>query len=260
MPNQIHPNALVDPSARLGEGVQVGAFSVIEAGVTIGDGCSIGHHVVLRSGVTMGAGNRVADHAVLGGDPQDLKYAGQATRLLIGDRNSIREFVTINRGTEEGGGVTRVGDDNLFMAYVHVAHDCTVGHHVVAANCATLAGHVEVGDHAVLGGLAAIQQYSRVGTGCMLGGMARVTKDVPPYSTTVGTDEIKVYGLNKVGLRRRGLGKADLEALEHAYRVYQDKRVNFSQAVEALEALQPKTEQIQVLIDFLKSSQRGTYR
>jgi UDP-N-acetylglucosamine acyltransferase len=256
----IHPSALVDPDARLGEGVSVGAYAVVEAGVTVGDGCVLGHHSVLHTGVGLGRRNKVHPHAVLGGDPQDLKYAGQPTLLQVGDDNSFREFTTVNRGTVEGGGVTRIGSHNLLMAYVHVAHDCQVGDHVVFANCATLAGHVEVGDHTVIGGLAACHQHCRVGTGAMVGGMARISKDVPPYSTTSGTDDVKVYGLNKLGLKRRGLSRPDLEALENAYRIYQDSQLNISQALAKLVALEPKTREMELLVAFLKGSQRGVYR
>lgn len=256
----IHPSALIDASARLGEGVAVGAYAVIEAGVTVGDGCSLGHHSVLHAGVTLGRRNKVHAHAVLGGEPQDLKYAGQPTELVIGDDNSFREFITVSRGTAEGGGVTRIGSHNLLMAYVHVAHDCHVGDHVIFANCATLAGHVTVGDHVVIGGLAACHQHTRLGTGAMVGGMGRISKDVPPYSTTAGTDDVKVYGLNKLGLKRRGMTRPDLEALENAYRIFQDVQLNFGQAVAKLEAFLPRTAQIDVLTEFLKTSQRGVYR
>lgn len=260
MQTQIHPTAYVDPAAQLGEGVVVGAFVVVEAGASVGDRTSLGHHSVIHGGVSLGGDNTVSAHAVLGGAPQDLKYAGQPTRLEIGSHNSIREFVTLSRGTQEGGGFTRVGDRNLLMAYVHVAHDCVVGNDTVFANCATLAGHVEVGDYAVLGGLAACHQHCRVGTAAMVGGMGRISKDVPPYSTTAGTDDVKVYGINKLGLKRRGLSKADLESLENAYRIFQDSQLNFGQAIAKLEALPSKTVQVQVLVDFLKSSGRGVYR
>lgn len=256
----IHPSALVDPSAQLGDGVSVGAYAVIEAGVVVGDGSSLGHHSVLHAGVSLGRRNKVHAHAVLGGEPQDLKYAGQPTQLVVGDENSFREFTTVSRGTAEGGRITRLGDHNLLMAYVHVAHDCQVGSHVVFANCATLAGHVEVGDHVVFGGLAACHQHCRIGTGAMVGGMGRITKDVPPYSTTAGTDDVKVYGLNKLGLRRRGLDKPGLMALENAYRIYQDKQLNFGQALAKLVEIQAKSAEIELLVAFLKASQRGVYR
>jgi UDP-N-acetylglucosamine acyltransferase len=257
---RIHASASVDPGADLAQGVEVGAFAVVEAGAKVGAFTRIGHHAVVHSGVSLGTGNRVFPHSVVGGEPQDLKYAGQATRLVIGDGNMLREFTTFSRGTEEGGGVTRIGDRNLFMAYTHVAHDCVVGDHVVLANCATLAGHCEVGDHAVVAGLVGIHQRGRIGTCAMVGGMTRLSKDVPPYSTTSGADDVKVYGLNKLGLRRRGFSKEDLHALETAFRLYQDPLLNFGQALVQLEAIEPKTEHVRILVDFLKSSDRGVYR
>lgn len=260
MPTRIHPSAFVDPAAELGESVSVGAYAVVEAGAKVGDGTTIGPQALIHSGVTLGKANKVHGHAAVGGDPQDLKYAGQATKLVIGDGNIIREFVTLNRGTEEGGGVTRIGSRCLFMAYSHVAHDCVIGDEVILANSVALGGHVQIGDFVVVGGLAGLHQHGRIGTGAMVGGMARLSKDVPPYSTTSGTEEVKVYGLNKVGLRRRGVGREDIAALENAYRVFQDSNLNAGEALAELEALPAKTAHIQVLIDFLKSSTRGVYR
>jgi len=260
METRIHATAFVDPGAELAGGVEVGAFAVVEAGAKVGAFSKIGHHAVVHTGVSMGTGNRVFPHSVVGGEPQDLKYAGQATRLTIGDGNLLREFTTFSRGTEEGGGVTRIGDHNLFMANSHVAHDCVVGDHVVMVNCSMLAGHCEVGSHAVIGGLSGLHQRGRVGVHAMVGGMSRLSKDVPPYSTTSGCEEIKVYGLNKLGLKRRGMGKEDISALEAAFRLYQDPLLNFSQALAQLEAISPKTEPVRILVDFLKSSDRGVYR
>jgi UDP-N-acetylglucosamine acyltransferase len=257
---RINPMAFVHPSAELGEGVEIGAFAVVEAGARVGDFTSVGHHAVVHSGVSLGARNQVFPHSVLGGAPQDLKYAGQDTRLVIGDDNMLREFTTFSRGTEEGGGVTRVGDHNLFMAYTHVAHDCRVGDHVVVANCATFAGHCELGSHAVVGGLTGLHQHARIGAYAMVGALSRLSKDVPPFSTTNGCDEVKVYGLNKVGLRRSGISADDFATLKSAYRLYQDPLLNFAEALERLEALEAKTSQVRMLIDFLKTSERGVYR
>lgn len=260
MQKSIHPTAFVDPSAELGEGVEVGAFAMVEAGALVGAYSSVGHHAVVHSGVSLGTGNKVFPHCVVGGAPQDLKYSGQATRLHIGNDNMLREFTTFSRGTEEGGGLTRIGSHNLFMAYTHVAHDCTVGDHVVLANSATLAGHCELGSHVVIGGLTGLHQRVRVGTCAMVGGLTRLSKDVPPYSTTNGCDDVKVYGLNKLGLKRRGFSKEELTALEAAYRLYQDSLLNFGQALAQLEALEPKTEHVRILVEFLKTSDRGVYR
>lgn len=256
----IHPSAFVDPKAELGAGVKVGAFAVVEAGAQVGEGSSIGHHAVVHSGVRLGRNNKVFAFAAVGGDPQDLKYKGQASRLEIGDDNLIREYVTLNRGTEEGGGVTRIGSHNLFMAYVHVAHDCQLGDHIVIANSVALAGHCSVGSHTVIGGLTGLHQFARVGTGAMVGALSRLSKDVPPYSTTSGCDEVKVYGLNKIGLRRSGLSREQIAALENAYRIYQDPALNLSDALKELEALPEKTEQVAHLLEFLKASDRGVYR
>lgn len=257
---RIHPSAIVEPGAQLAAGVQVGALAVIEAGAVIGEGSHIGHHAVIHSGVTLGKDNRIFPQAVLGGAPQDLKYAGQATTLIVGDGNQVREFVTLSRGTVEGGGVTRIGHRNLFMAYTHVAHDCILGDEIVMANCATLAGHAEVGSRTVVGGLTGLHQHARIGSGAMVGALSRLSKDVPPFSTTSGCDEVKVYGLNKVGLKRRGFSREDIAALETAYRIYLDNSFNFGDTLKRLEALPDPIEPVRELIAFLQGSTRGVYR
>jgi UDP-N-acetylglucosamine acyltransferase len=257
---QIHPSAFVDPAAELADGVSVGAFAVIEAGVRVGPDCLINHHAVLQSGVSLGSRNQVSPYCILGGPPQDLGYRGEPTRLEIGDDNQFREFTSLHRGTPAGGGLTRVGSHNLIMANAHVAHDCRVGDNVVIANAVSLAGHCQVGDHAVIGGITGLHQHARIGTGAMVGALSRLSKDVPPFSTTAGCDQVKVYGINKVGLRRRGIAQEALRALEHAYRVFQDVRLNFSQALQALEELAPTADQVRVLIEFIKNSERGVYR
>jgi UDP-N-acetylglucosamine acyltransferase len=215
---------------------------------------------VVHSNVSLGKGNKVFAHAVVGGTPQDLKYGGQPTALEIGDENMIREFTTINKGTVEGGGLTKIGSHNLFMAYTHVAHDCVLGDHIVLANCATLAGHAIVGSNTVVGGLTGLHQHARIGTGAMVGALSRLSKDVPPYSTTSGCDEVKVYGLNKVGLKRRGFSREAIQALESAYRIYLDSTLNFTEALKELQALPTPTAEVAILIDFLASSERGVYR
>jgi UDP-N-acetylglucosamine acyltransferase len=257
---KIHPSACVDPSAKLGEGVEIGPFAVIEAEAELGEGCIVGAHAVVHAGVRLGRQNKIFSHAAVGGDPQDLKYKGEKTRLEIGDENSIREFVTLNRGTAEGGGVTRIGSYNLFMAYSHIAHDCQVGDHVVLANSVAIGGHCSIESYAVVGGLAGLHQFARIGTCAMAGGLGRFSKDVLPYSVTAGTDEMKVYELNKIGLRRLGLPRADIAALDHAFHLYLRSSLNHTEALAALEALEQKTPQIQHLIDFIKSSKRGVHR
>ncbi len=257
---RIHPSAYIHSAAHVADDVQVGAFAVVEAGAVVGEGCVLGHHSVVHRGVTLGRRNQVFPHCVLGGKPQDLKFKDEPTTLVIGDDNQLREFTTLHRGTPGGGGVTRVGSHNLMMAYTHVAHDCVVGDHVVMANSATLAGHCQVGDHVVIGGLTGLHQHARIGQGAMVGALSRLSKDVPPFSTTSGCDQVKVYGLNKVGLRRRGLSREEQDALADAYRLYQDPQLNFGQALERLQVLPHKSAQVAELLAFLTSSQRGVYR
>jgi UDP-N-acetylglucosamine acyltransferase len=260
MATKIHPSAVVDKGAKIGADVEIGALAVIEEGVEVGDGSWIGHHATLQSGVKLGARNKVYPHAAVGGDPQDLKYRGQPTRLEIGDDNMIREFVTLNRGTVEGGGCTHIGSHNLFMTYSHVAHDCHIGSNVVLANSVAVAGHCHIEDHVVVGGLTGLHQFARIGEGCMAGAIGRFSKDLLPYTTTAGCDEVKVYGLNKIGLKRRGISKEDLTALESAMRLYLSPSLNYTEALNALEALPLKTAEIKHLIHFIKTSTRGVYR
>ncbi|MGH7442619.1 MAG: acyl-ACP--UDP-N-acetylglucosamine O-acyltransferase, partial [bacterium] len=260
METRVHPSAFVDPAAELDLGVEIGAFAVVEAGARVGAGTSVGHHAVVHSGVSLGRRNRVYAHCAVGVSPQDLKYAGQATRLDIGDDNMLREFATFSRGTEEGGGLTRIGSHCLFMANTHVAHDCLVGDHVILANSVALAGHCQVGGHAVIGGLTGLHQHGRIGAFAMVGALSRLSKDVPPFSITSGCDEVKVYGLNHLGLKRHGFSREDITALEMAYRIFQDKLLNFGRALGQLEGLEPKAGPVGDLIAFLKSSDRGVYR
>lgn len=260
MATKIHPSAVVDQAAQIGENVEIGPLAVIEADVVIGDGTWIGAHAMVQSGVRLGKRNKVYPYAAVGGDPQDLKYKGEKTRLLIGDENIIREFVTLNRGTSEGSGATTIGSNNLFMTQSHVAHDCQIGNNVVLANSVAVAGHCLIEDHVVVGGLAGLHQFARIGEGCMAGGLGRFSKDLLPYTTTAGCDEVKVYGLNKIGLKRRGISKEDLGALEHAMHLYLSSSLNHREALTELEALPAKTAEIEHLIHFIKTSSRGIYR
>lgn len=257
---RIHPKAWVEQGAELGASVQIGAYAVVEAGARVGEGTQIGHHAVVHTGVSLGPGNRLYPHCVVGGPPQDSGRGGRGTRLEIGPENQIREFSTLLRGSEEGGGLTRIGGHNLFMAYSHVAHDCRVADHAILVNCSALAGGCELGSYAVLAGLATVSERVRIGTFAMVGGMSLVDKDVPPYSMTKGCETVKVYGINKLGLRRQGTGKADMEALEAAFRLYQDSQSAFDRALAQVEALSPKTPQVGILVEFLRSSERGVYR
>ena len=255
----IHPTALIDEGAELAADVSVGPYAVIGAGVKVGEGTSIGPHVVIEGSTTIGSGNRVWQFATIGSAPQDLKYGGEPTRLEIGSGNTIREFSSINRGTVDGGGVTRVGHDNLLMAYSHVAHDCRIGDRVVMANAATLAGHVVVEDHAAVGGLVAIHQFVRVGQSAFLGGGAMVSLDIPPFCTAAG-DRARLQGLNVVGLKRRGFGEATLKELREAYRVLFQSSLKLRDALEQLKTEYGASSEVMAFVDFVESSERGICR
>jgi UDP-N-acetylglucosamine acyltransferase len=258
-PPMIHPTAVVDPKAELGRGVRVGPYAVIEAGVTLGDGCEVGPHAVLSGRTTLGADNRIFAQAVIGGIPQDLKYQGEDTALSIGDGNTFRECVTVNIGTEGGGGVTRIGSGGLFMAYVHVAHDCRIGDGVILVNAVTLAGHVTVEDRAVVGGLSALHQFTRVGTQAMVGGCSAVDQDVPPYCLAMG-NRVRLRGLNLTGLKRSGLSKDEIRALKDAYDLlFKGKRPIKEAGDEAL-ARWPDDPRVGRLARFVIESERGVCR
>jgi UDP-N-acetylglucosamine acyltransferase len=253
----LHPTAVVHPSARLAEGVVVGPYAVVGEDVHIGARTTLGPHAVVEPYTTIGADCRIFPGAVLGAIPQDLKFDGEQTRCIIGDRNTIRECVTINRGTAASG-ETRVGDDNLLMAYVHVAHDCVVGSGIVLANASTLAGHVTVGDGAVVGGLVGVHQFCRIGTLSMTGAMSRIVQDVPPYALAEGAPP-RVSGTNVVGLRRAGVVAEVRAALKEAYRLLYRQCLNVSQAVLAIEADASLMAHVEVrhLVAFLKGGTRG---
>lgn len=256
---KIHPTALVDTSAKVADDVEIGAYSFIGPDVEIGSGCQIGHHVNIERLTKIGQGTRIWPFASLGTDPQDLKYSGEPTRLEIGERVRIREFVTVNRGTEEGGGVTRVGDHNLLMAYAHVAHDCQLGRHVIMANCANLAGHVTLEDHCGIGGLVAVHQFTRIGCYCFVGGMSGVSQDMPPYTLCEG-NRAKSHGLNIVGLKRAGFSEETLAALKQAYRIIFRSHVPLKKALaQVREEVQPLPEVVH-LLEFIESSERGVAR
>ncbi|MBB3343352.1 acyl-ACP--UDP-N-acetylglucosamine O-acyltransferase [Luteimonas sp. RC10] len=214
----IHATAVVDPGAKLGAGVRIGAFTIIGPEVEIGDGTVIGPHCSVHGPTTIGRDNHVHGHAAIGGEPQDKKFRGERVELTIGDRNTIREFVTINRGTGDGGGVTRIGDDNWLLAYTHVAHDCIVGNHCVFSNNATLAGHVEVGDHVILSGFVGIHQFCRIGAHAFIGMGAFVNGDVPPFVMVAQDGYGRPRGINAEGLKRRGFDATRTAAIKRAYR------------------------------------------
>lgn len=255
----IHPQAIIDPGARLGKNVQVGPFSVIGADVEIGDDTWVGPHVVINGPTRIGRQNKIYQFTSLGEAPQDLKYAGEPTRLEVGDRNVIREYVTFSRGTVTGAGVTRVGSDNLFMAYVHVAHDCQVGDHTVFANCATLGGHVTVGDHAILGGFTGVHQFCRVGAHCMTGVATVTFKDIPPYLLVYG-NTAQPYGLNLRGLKRRGFSEGSIETLKHAYKLLYRSGLRLEEALTQMRGLVPQCPEVGALVSFIDASERGIIR
>jgi UDP-N-acetylglucosamine acyltransferase len=255
----IHPTALVDPGAELADDVQVGAYSVIEAGVRVGAGTVIGHHVVLTGDTTIGRGNRIYHHCSLGEAPQDKKYGGERTRLVIGDHNLVREFCSFNRGTAQDRGVTRIGDHNWVMAYVHVAHDCVVGDHTVLANCTQLAGHVVIGDHATLGGFTGVHQFCRIGAHVMAGVGSVVLQDVPPFVTIAG-NAARPYGVNSEGLRRRGFSRESVAAVKRAFRTLYRSGLQLEQARAAIEAESRAHPELRALAEFLGQAGRGIVR
>jgi UDP-N-acetylglucosamine acyltransferase len=256
MKQLIHPSAVIDPGAALGKDVIVGANAVIGAEVVIGNGCEIGAGAQIQGPTVMGEDNRVFPYACVGFDPQDLKFGGGTTRLEIGNGNRFREFCTVHRGTEAGGGLTSVGDDNLFMAYTHVAHDCHVGHRTIFSNAATLAGHVEIQDDAVVGAFSAVHQFCKVGRHAYIGGFSVITKDALPWVKTVGQKPL-CYGLNTIGLKRKGFDKATLQLLSAAMRILLRSRLNTTRAIERLQEEHGDAPEVQYLIEFIQTSQRG---
>ena len=252
----IHATAVIDADTDIAADVEIGPYSVIGPGVTIGEGTVIGPHVVINGPSRIGRENRIYQFASVGEVPQDKKFRGESSELLIGDRNIIREFVTMNRGTADGIGKTVIGNDNLFMAYCHVAHDCIVGDHCVFANAASLAGHVEVGDYAILGGFTSVHQFSEIGTRAFCGLGSVVTQDVPPFSTVAG-ERARVVGINKVGLKRQGFSAELINALHKSFRELLKSKGSKEDAVRNLEPLCEKFPEVAVFVDFVKNSKRG---
>jgi UDP-N-acetylglucosamine acyltransferase len=255
----IDPRAIVSPTAELAADVVVGAYSVIGDGVKIGAGTWVGPHAVIARDTTLGAGNKVYQFASLGDAPQDLKYAGEPTRLEIGDRNVFREFTSMNRGTAQGGGVTTIGSDNLFMSYTHVAHDCHVGSKCVMANYATLGGHVHLGDWVIMGGYSGIHQFTKVGAHAFLGNNAAVTRDVPPYLMVVGTPAVP-HSINSEGLKRRGFSPEQIRNLKNAYRVLYRSDLKLADAVEELNKRVATQPELKIFVDFIGESTRSLVR
>ncbi len=255
----IHPCAVIDPGARLAAGVDVGPFAVIGAGVEIGEGTRVGPHTVIRGPTRIGRDNRIFQFASVGEDPQDMKYGGEETRLEIGDRNQIRECATLHRGTVQDQGVTRVGDDNLFMAYTHVAHDCRIGNHVIMANAASLGGHVEIQDWAILGGFTIVHQFCRLGAHSFCAMGSALSKDVPPY-VTVGGQPAAPHGINSEGLRRRGFSPASIAAIKRAYRALYLAGLKLDEALERIGGLAAEVPEVAALAAFVAERGRGIVR
>ena len=256
---QVHPTAVVHPDAQLHETVEVGPLSVIGPKVRIGAGTRVGPHAVIEGRTTLGARNRVFQFASLGAAPQDLKYAGEDTELVIGDENQIREFTTLHIGTAGGGGVTRIGNRNLFMASSHVAHDCVVGNGCILANSAALGGHVVVEDHVIFSGLTAVHQFTRIGKHAFIAGGSMVVMDVPPYCMAQG-DRAELVGLNTVGLERHGFTEEQIGRIKEAYRILFRSKLQMAEALPRLKAELGGQPEIDHLVDFISQSKRGLTR
>jgi UDP-N-acetylglucosamine acyltransferase len=259
-----HPTAIIDPKSKIHPSCSVGPYCVVGAEVELGEDCHLLSHIVIggdgTGAIKIGAHNRFFPFTSIGLAPQDITYAGEPTRLEIGDHNVIREFVTINRGTPKGGGCTRVGNHNLIMAYTHIAHDCQIGNHIIMANAATLGGHVTVEDWATVGALCPVHHFVRIGTHAFVGGGTTITRDVLPFSKTSAERGTHAYGLNAVGLERRGFTKKRIRKIHHAYRVLLASKLNTSQALEQLHSEPDRGEDVDMLIRFIEASERGVIK
>ena len=260
---RIHPSALVDTQARLGDDVEVAAYAVIGPHVQVDEGTRIGAHAVIEGHTTIGRDNRIFQFCSIGGAPQDKKYAGEPTRLVIGNGNTIREFCTLNTGTVQDVGVTRVGDDNWIMAYVHIAHDCQVGSHTIIANAVQLGGHVQMGDWAFLGGLSGVHQFVRIGAHAMTGFQTRLSQDLPPYVTAAG-NPAAATGINAEGLRRRGFSPERIAQVRQMHKLLYRQGLTLAAGIAAIEALRGQLEgseaDIALMLDFLAQAERGIVR
>jgi UDP-N-acetylglucosamine acyltransferase len=255
-----HPTAIVDPGAKVHPSCKIGPYCVIGPEVELGERCHLVSHVAIEGPTKIGADNAFFPFCSIGMAPQDLTYAGEPTRLEIGDRNTIREFVTINRGTVKGGGLTRVGNHILVMAYTHIAHDCVIGDHVILANAATLGGHVTVEEWATVGALCPVHHFIRIGAHSFVGGGTTITRDVLPFSKTSAARDVQAYGLNAIGLERRGFSKERIRKIHHAYKVLLASKLNTSQALEKLKAEADRGEDVAMLIRFIEQSERGVIK
>ena len=257
MSSRVHPTAIVDPAAELGEYVEVGPYSIVEAEVRIGGGTQIGPFCRFQGPTTIGTGNRFMSHCSIGVQPQDLKFKCGPTRLEIGDNNFFREFVTLHRGTPGGGGVTRLGSHGLYMVGTHIAHDCQIGDHVIFANNGTLAGHVHVGDHATIGALSAVHQFCFVGEYAFIGGGTIATKDCLPFMKTVGSRPARCFGPNSIGLERKGFSPERREAIKSAWRLLHSGKLTTREALERLESELANAPDAMRILQFVRASERG---
>ena len=258
--SEIDPRAIVSPQTRLGRDIRIGAYAVVGPGVELGDGCVLHPHAVVNGPARFGGRNIFHPFCSVGGDPQDLKYAGERTELVVGDANVFREFVTVSRGTQQGGRITRIGSHNLFMAYVHIAHDCVVGSYTVFANAATLAGHVIVEDYSTVGAFSPVHQYCRIGRYSFVGASTVITKDVPPFSKVVAERETRCFGVNAIGLERRGFSAERIEAIEQAFRLLLRSKMNTTQAVEQMRASLNGSVDVEELVRFIETAERGVIK
>jgi UDP-N-acetylglucosamine acyltransferase len=256
----IHPTAVIEPGARIGDGCSIGPYCIVGAGVELGEHCELMSHVVIHGPARIGSHNRFFPFCAVGGEPQDISFKGETVRLEMGDHNVVREYVTINRGTSKGGGVTRVGSNTLLMAYAHIGHDSVIGDHAMLVNAATLAGHVTIEEWAVVGALCAVHQFTRIGAHSYIGGGTIITKDVLPFSKCATPRQTQTYGLNAVGLERRGFSQERIRKIHHAFRVLLNSRLNTSQALEKLREEGDQGEDVALLLRFIESSERGVIK
>ncbi len=255
----IHPTAIISPEARIHEGVEIGPYSIVGPGVEIGAGSWVGPHVVINGPTVIGRENRIFQFASIGDEPQDKKYAGEPTRLVIGDRNTIRECVTINRGTVQDEGVTVIGDDNWIMAYAHIAHDCVLGNNIILANSVSLAGHCLVGDYAIFGGFSGLHQFCRAGAHCFMGKYAGVSQDVPAY-VMVGGAPPAPHGINAEGLKRRGFSVAQIANIRHAYKLLYRSGLKLAEALAEIEKLAAEQPELEIFAASIRDASRGIVR
>jgi UDP-N-acetylglucosamine acyltransferase len=255
--SEIDPRAIISSTAKLGSGVKVAAYAVVGDHVELGDGCVLDHHALVQGPAKLGHNNRVYPFAAVGGDPQDVTFKGEPVWLEAGDGNTFREFCTVNRGTVKGGGVTRIGHHNLIMEYVHIGHDGQIGNHTIFVNNASLAGHVTVEDYAQVGPFCEVHQFCRIGKYSYMGANSIISQDVPPYSMVVAPRATKCYGPNKVGLERNGFSPDRIQSIEQAYRLLLRSKLNTSQALDKMRETLSHSEDVQTLIEFIESAERG---